>query len=164
MQKVSPCSEVRHHDIPHIYFISSIPIIFLLIKRKYHNHFVSSRYPLLWRHNGRDGVSNHQPQHYLLNRLFRRRSKKTSKNPPHKWPVTRKMFPFDDVIMTQHPDWAWFISPYGRIDQHDMFLPNTLGHMKQIVNNTILFINYKIIVHRIVLIRMAVLYLASQKF
>ena len=23
-------------------------------------------------------------------------------NPPHKWPVTRKMFPFDDVI-TQHP-------------------------------------------------------------
>ena len=21
-------------------------------------------------------------------------------NPPHKWPVTRKMFPFDDVIMT----------------------------------------------------------------
>ena len=34
---------------------------------------------LLWRHNGRDGVSNHQPQDYLLNRLFRRRSKKTSK-------------------------------------------------------------------------------------
>ena len=30
-------------------------------------------------HNGRDGVSNHQPHHYLLNRLFGRRSKKTSK-------------------------------------------------------------------------------------
>ena len=27
---------------------------------------------------GRDGVSNHQPHHFLLNRLFRRRSKKTS--------------------------------------------------------------------------------------
>ena len=55
-----------------------------------------------------DSVSNHQP-------LFRRRSKKTSKLrvtglcegnspgtgefPAHKWPVTRKMFPFDDVIM-----------------------------------------------------------------
>ena len=67
--------------------------------------------PLQWRHNGRDGVSNH---HCLLNRLFRRRSKKTSTlpvtglyarnspvtvNSPHKWPVTRKMFPFDDVIM-----------------------------------------------------------------
>ena len=50
----------------------------------------------------------------LLNRSFGRRSKKTSLaslafvrgihrwpvNSPHKWPVTRKMFPFDDVIMT----------------------------------------------------------------
>ena len=34
---------------------------------------------LKWRHNGRDSVSNHQPHDYLLNRLFRRRSKKTSK-------------------------------------------------------------------------------------
>ena len=34
---------------------------------------------LRWRHNGRDSVSNHQPQEYLLNCLFRRRSKKTSK-------------------------------------------------------------------------------------
>ena len=69
---------------------------------------------LPWRRNGRDSVSNHQPHDCLLNRLFRRRSKKTSKlrvtglcagihrgpvNSPHKWPVTRKMFPFDDVIM-----------------------------------------------------------------
>ena len=34
---------------------------------------------LQWRHNGRVGVSNHQPHDCLLNRLFRRRSKKTSK-------------------------------------------------------------------------------------
>ena len=34
---------------------------------------------LQWRHNGRDGVSNHQPHDCLLNRLFGRRSKKTSK-------------------------------------------------------------------------------------
>ena len=34
---------------------------------------------LRWRHNDRDGVSNHQPYDYLLNRLFRHRSKKTSK-------------------------------------------------------------------------------------
>ena len=69
---------------------------------------------LQWRHNGRDSVSNHQPQDCLLSRLFRRRSKKTSKlhviglcagnspglvNSSHKWPVTRKKFPFDDVIM-----------------------------------------------------------------
>ena len=70
---------------------------------------------LHWRHNDHDSVSNHQPHGCLLNRLFRRRSKKTSKlrvtglcvgnspgpvNSPHKGPVTRKMFPFDDVIMT----------------------------------------------------------------
>ena len=35
--------------------------------------------PLQWRHSERDGVSNHQPPDCLLNRLFRRRSKKTSK-------------------------------------------------------------------------------------
>ena len=65
-------------------------------------------------------ASNHQPHHCLLNRLFRRRSKTTSKlrvtglcvgnspgpvNFPHKWPVTRKMFPFDDVIMQQDRRW-----------------------------------------------------------
>ena len=75
-----------------------------------------SRYVLSlhWRHNDHDGVSHHHPNGCLLNRLFRRRSKKTSKlrvtglcvgnspgpvNSPHKGPVTRKMFPFDDVIM-----------------------------------------------------------------
>ena len=42
---------------------------------------VSWFYPLRWRHNGFDSVSNHQPHHCLLNRLFRRRSKKTSQLP-----------------------------------------------------------------------------------
>ena len=73
---------------------------------------------LHWRHNEHNGVSNHQPHTFLLKRLFRSRSKKTSRlrvtgllcgeftgdrwpvNSPHKWPVTRKMFQFDDVIMT----------------------------------------------------------------
>ena len=32
-----------------------------------------------WRHNGHDGVSNHQSHDYLLSRLFRSRLKKTSK-------------------------------------------------------------------------------------
>ena len=73
-----------------------------------------TRPPLHWRHNDHDSVWNHQPHGCLLNRLFRRKSKKTSKlrvtglcvgnspgpvNSPHKGPVTRKMFPFDDVIM-----------------------------------------------------------------
>ena len=34
---------------------------------------------LRWRHNERDGVSNHQPHGFLLSRLFRHRSKKTLK-------------------------------------------------------------------------------------
>ena len=69
---------------------------------------------LHWHHNDHDGISNHQPHGCSLNRLFRCRWKKTSKlrvtglwvgnspgpvNSPHKGPVTRKMFPFDDVIM-----------------------------------------------------------------
>ena len=35
--------------------------------------------PIRWRHNERDSVSNRQPHDCVLNRLFRRRSKKTSK-------------------------------------------------------------------------------------
>ena len=34
---------------------------------------------LQWRHNGRDSVSNPQSHDCLLNRLFKHRSKKTSK-------------------------------------------------------------------------------------
>ena len=36
-------------------------------------------FALKWRHNEYDGVSSHQPHDCLLNRLFRRRSKKTRK-------------------------------------------------------------------------------------
>ena len=40
---------------------------------------ISQRNPLQWRHNGHDGVSYHQPQYCLLNRLVRHGSKKISK-------------------------------------------------------------------------------------
>ena len=61
-----------------------------------------------------NGVSNHQPHDCLFIHLFRRRTTKHQSsaslafvlgihrwpvNSPHKGPVTRKMFPFDDVIM-----------------------------------------------------------------
>ena len=50
---------------------------------KVYNHYRASgdrtRWALQWRHNERDGVSIHQPHDCLLNRLFRRKSKKTSK-------------------------------------------------------------------------------------
>ena len=41
--------------------------------------YIYFSFPFLWRYNGRDGVSNHQPHDCLLSRLFRRISKKTSK-------------------------------------------------------------------------------------
>ena len=41
--------------------------------------FANIHASLQWRHNGRDSVSNHQPHDCLLNCLFRRRWKKTSK-------------------------------------------------------------------------------------
>ena len=106
-----------------------------------------------WRHNERDGVPSHRRLHCLLNCWFRRRSKKTSKlrvtglrvrgihrwpvNSPHKRPVTRKMFPFDDCDLlhcnlhhttklkedTRNPQWIivvsssslWLISDFYRI-------------------------------------------------
>ena len=87
--------------------IKSFNISHFAVRSKRPHGYITS---LQWRHNGHDGVSNHQPHHCLLNRLFGRRSKKKAKlhvrgihrgpvNSPHKWSVTRKMFPFDDVIM-----------------------------------------------------------------
>ena len=90
---------------------------------------------LEWRHNGRDNVSNHQPHDCILNRLFRRRSKKTSKlrviglcagihrgpvNSTHKWPVTRKMFPFDDVIMNETGMFSEPVRDYQKLSMMDI--------------------------------------------
>ena len=44
-----------------------------------HSHDRLLSLSLLWRHNGCGNVSNHQPRDCFLNRLFTRRSKKTSK-------------------------------------------------------------------------------------
>ena len=81
-------------------------------KPKFHYSII----PLHWRHNGRDGVSNHKLQDYLLKQLLRRRSKKISKlrviglcagnSPgtgefPAQMASNAKMFPLDDVIMTE---------------------------------------------------------------
>ena len=74
--------------------------------------------PLQWRHNKRDGILNHQPHDCLLNRLFRRRSKNTSKlRVTGNSPVTgeflaqrasnAELFPFDDVIM--QTQWTYVI-------------------------------------------------------
>ena len=63
---------------------------------------------LQWRHNKRDGMLNHRRLDCLLNRLFRRRSKKTPKHRvtglcdrwiPRTNDQQRGFFSFDDVIM-----------------------------------------------------------------
>ena len=59
-----------------------MPDIYSYTKMDYTNsqtQMFRSTHSLQWRHNRLDGVLNHQPYHSLRNRLFRRRSKKTSK-------------------------------------------------------------------------------------
>ena len=71
-----------------------------------------------WRHNGHNDVSNHltiiystiysgadQRKHESAASLaFVRGIHRWPVNSPHKWTVTRKMFPFDDVIMNERRD------------------------------------------------------------
>ena len=105
---------------------------------------VSKRGPwtLLWRHIGRDGFTNHQPHDCLLNRSFRQIKEKHQSstslafvrgihrwpvNSPHKWPVTRKMLPFDDVIMEQS-DNSWIEDTgYTQVSRFDVFLYTCSG-------------------------------------
>ena len=81
-------------------------------------------YSLRWRHNGRDSVSNHQAHHCLLNRYSDADQRKHQSsaslafvwgihrgpvNSSHNWPVTRKMFPFDNVMLpTENRNLHWF--------------------------------------------------------
>ena len=66
---------------------------------------------LQWRHNGCDSVSNHVVYAIVYSDADQRKHQSSASlafvrgihrgpvNSPHKWPVTRKMLPFDDVIM-----------------------------------------------------------------
>ena len=71
---------------------------------------------LLWRHNWRNSVSNHQHHDCFLKRLFRRSSKQTNIKAPRHWPLWGEFtgdrwslrtngqlrgffFPFHDVII-----------------------------------------------------------------
>ena len=80
------------------------------------NTFYSKIYgnSLQWRHNGRHNVSNRQPTIVFTNVYLDTHQRKHQSSAslafvwgihwrpvksPHKWPVTRKTFSFDDVIM-----------------------------------------------------------------
>ena len=83
-------------------------------KRNHHKTKFPGHRSLRWRHNGCDGVSitslmivystvdsaadqrKHQSSASLA---FVRGMHRWPVNSPHKWPATRKMFPFDNVIM-----------------------------------------------------------------
>ena len=109
----------------------------------WHEKRVEENTSLHWRHNDHDGVSNHQPHGCLFNHLFRRTSKKTSKlrvaglsvgnspgpvNSPHKGPVTRKMFPLDDVIMWRERDaWSYLLTAP---DEHVAFYKHNATHSR----------------------------------
>ena len=83
---------------------------------------------LQWSHNGRDGLSNHQTRECSHNRLFKRRSKKTSKlcltglcsgnSPvtgefPAQKPSNAENVPFGDVIMKNDITY----SKYNKLNQ-----------------------------------------------
>ena len=119
-----PLSQLTHHCLGNgplstDFFENRIKIRLLkkdIVLRSYRWDWKQMLRALQWRHNGSDGVPNHQSLDSLLSCLFRRRSKKTSKirlnglcegnSPmtgeiPHKGPVTRKMFPFGVVYMAK---------------------------------------------------------------
>ena len=96
--KICPMDTMSHSGSPRSYYMA-IPQEYM------HTIF---RKTLQWRHNERDGVSNHQSRDCLLKRLFsgadRRKHQSSASlafvrgihrgpvNSPHKWPVARKTF------------------------------------------------------------------------
>ena len=81
----------------------------------YIKSFMSVVPTLQWYHNGRDGVSNHRRLFCVPKRFFQTQMNENIESPrhwplwgeftavtgvfPHKEPVTRRTFPFDDVTM-----------------------------------------------------------------
>ena len=59
-------------------------------------------------------------------------------NSPHKWPVTRKMFPFDDVIMVPG-EWAsTLVWIYRRICESKLYIPHIDGLVQERRNSSAL--------------------------
>ena len=114
-----------------------------------------AREALQWRHNERDNVSNHQPHDCLLNRYSGADQRKHQSsaslafvqgihrgpvNSPHKGPVTRKMLPFDDVIIGEA--WCVFSESTSHTDEFrfSSLLTYCIYHLV-ILNRVLLLIN-----------------------
>ena len=87
---------------------------------------------LRWRHNGHDCVSNHQPRHCLLNRLFERSSKKTSKLRVTGLCVGNS--PGTGEFPAQRASYAKNVSIWWR--HHDLFLLDVISHPFPYFNGT----------------------------
>ena len=82
-------TQVRPKEAIYMYVWNSMSVIIqmnylicsVVLCGKYTSNwnYSKSQSPLQWRHNGCDGVPNQQPHDCLLNRFFKRISKKTSK-------------------------------------------------------------------------------------
>ena len=101
-------------------------------------------YPLQWRHNERDGVSNHQPHDCLLNRLFRRRSKEISKlrvtglyagNLPvtGEFPAQRASDAENVSIWWRHHELT--LETQGKIIYRECFLQNITGSNEDLMSH-----------------------------
>ena len=99
---------------------------------------------LRWRHNDHDGVSNHHPDGCLLNRLFRRRSKKISKlrvtglcvgNSPGtgEFPAQRASYAENVSIWWRHMGWVrdFLIKNTLRFNRANMYVLITLNTIHQ---------------------------------
>ena len=91
--------------------------------------------PLQWHHNGHNSVSNHHPRTIVYSTIYSEADQRKHQssaslafvrgirqwlvNSPHKWPVTRKMFSFDDVIMH-------FTRPWNKLSH--VYAGPRLGH------------------------------------
>ena len=88
--------------------------------------FAELNLPLRWRHNELGDVSNHQPHNCLLiydvysgadqrkhqssaSLAFVRGIHRWAVNSLHKWPVTRKMFPYDVITSNDIGNLGWWV-------------------------------------------------------
>ena len=88
---------------------------------------------LQWRHNERNDISNHRRLHCLLNRLFRRRSKKTSKLRvtglcAGEFPEQRASSAENASIWWRHHEWwhCWHHDDSGRLVSHWLWSNKTV--------------------------------------
>ena len=107
--------------------------------KRYDPAFHRKHNTLQWRHNGRDSVSNHQPHDCLLNRLFRRISKETSKlrvtclcagNSPGigEFPAQRASYAENVSIWWRHHDAGFISDLIGHTFKTSLVLPS-IAHL-----------------------------------